>query len=220
MRSREIAIAIGVLLMRSFLSSAAEVDFYRDVKPILESRCYPCHGASRANGRSSLDQRQSALRGAIVPGKSSESKVIDRITSATEGVRMPLSGSPLTADQIHILKLWIDTGANWPDDIRGLRTIGERTDPKADALFAAIRNEDAPRVRELLENRKLSNARNVSGATPLMWASLYAGPLIIELLLRAGADPNSQNAAGAAALMWAVDDRDEGQEFARGWRRC
>ena len=39
-----------------------------------------------------------------------------------------------------------------------------------------------------------------------MWASLYAGPLIIELLLRAGADPNSQNAAGAAALMWAIDD--------------
>ena len=118
MRSREIAIAIGVLLMRSFQSSAAEVDFHRDVKPILESRCYPCHGASQQMGGLRFDQRQSALRAAIVPGKSAESKVIDRITSATEGVRMPLTGPPLSADQIHILKLWIDTGANWPDDIR------------------------------------------------------------------------------------------------------
>ena len=50
MRSREIAIAIGVLLMRSFLSSAADVDFVRDIKPVLESRCYVCHGPSQQMG--------------------------------------------------------------------------------------------------------------------------------------------------------------------------
>ena len=51
----------------------------------------------------------------IVPGKSGESELIQRVTSndPDEVMPPPKSGKKLTARQIELLKKWIDQGAHW-----------------------------------------------------------------------------------------------------------
>ena len=52
---------------------------------------------------------------AILPGKSAESLLIRLVAGRDEGRIMPAKGPRLTAEQIGVLRAWIDQGANWPD---------------------------------------------------------------------------------------------------------
>jgi mono/diheme cytochrome c family protein len=98
------------------------VGFTRDVEPIFKDRCLNCHGPKRQKSRFRLDSRDAALRGgesgtaAIVVGKSADSRFISLIAGLDPGTVMPPSddGKPtLTADQIAVLRAWIDQGAAW-----------------------------------------------------------------------------------------------------------
>jgi hypothetical protein len=60
-----------------------------------------------------FDDRNAAMQ-VIVPGKSSASKLIERISSTKKGFAMPPVGAPLNATEIAKLRTWIDAGANWP----------------------------------------------------------------------------------------------------------
>ena len=98
------------------------VDYTRDIKPVLSKRCYGCHGALHQRARLRLDTVGLMKKGgdsgsAIEPGSSGESLVIDAVTGAG-GWRMPPEGegSPLAADEITLLKDWIDQGAKSPTD--------------------------------------------------------------------------------------------------------
>jgi hypothetical protein len=62
-----------------------------------------------------LDDKKSALRKAIVPGKSSDSALYQRIAGIGERARMPLGKDPLKPEQIATIKAWIDQGAEWPE---------------------------------------------------------------------------------------------------------
>jgi ankyrin repeat protein len=77
-------------------------------------------------------------------------------------------------------------------------------EPIAADLVTAIRNADAPVVRQLLDNGADVNARDAQGNTPLILASFYAGPECVELLIANGADVNAANRAGATALIRAA----------------
>jgi hypothetical protein len=96
------------------------VDFDRDVKPILAESCLRCHGAERPRSRFRLDNRESALRGGdldvdIIPGDSARSPLIHYVSGAVADMQMPPAGQgePLTAEQVGLLRAWIDQGANW-----------------------------------------------------------------------------------------------------------
>src|SRR5690242_7473481 len=98
---------------------AAQVDFTRDVAPMLQSRCSGCHGAQQQMGGLRLDSREAALLGgysgpAIQPGKSGESRLIQMVSSGDPKRFMPLSGPRLTSSQVETLRAWIDQGAAWP----------------------------------------------------------------------------------------------------------
>jgi hypothetical protein len=98
-----------------------DVDFNRDIRPILSSRCFQCHGpddgARKAGLR--LDMREEALKGlksshrAIVPGDPAKSELLARITRSDDENRMPpaKTGSRLTPEAIARLRAWIDQGA-------------------------------------------------------------------------------------------------------------
>src|SRR5579884_11157 len=99
----------------------AEVDFSRDILPILSDKCFHCHGpdakARKANLR--FDTKEGAFRlrkgkTVIVPGNNAASELIRRIT-ADEDERMPPpeSNRSLTAKQIDLLKKWVEEGAKW-----------------------------------------------------------------------------------------------------------
>jgi mono/diheme cytochrome c family protein len=94
-------------------------DFARDIQPIFASHCYKCHGPEKQTSGLRLDDGAAALAGgdsgaAIVPGKADKSPLIERATSTEESTRMPPEGAALSAEQIDLLRRWIDTGANWP----------------------------------------------------------------------------------------------------------
>ena len=98
------------------------VDFDREIRPILSDTCFTCHGPdekARVSGLR-LDTKEGAFadRGGyrvIVPEKSGESKLYQRISSQDPAVRMPpaWSGRNLTTKQIDLFRRWIDEGAKW-----------------------------------------------------------------------------------------------------------
>jgi len=92
--------------------SAAEVRYATDVAPLLEKRCYMCHGAGQQMSGLRLDQKDAAMR-VIQPGNSAASKIVRMVTGA-DGKIMPPAGARLTAAEIAMLRSWIDRGAEWP----------------------------------------------------------------------------------------------------------
>src|SRR5437762_8680127 len=98
-----------------------QVDFIRDIQPLLTNSCYECHRAEKQKGGLRLDQKAAALKGgdsgpALVPGKSAESLLIQAVTGTKEDLaRMPKKRDPLTDEQIGLLRAWIEQGAVWPE---------------------------------------------------------------------------------------------------------
>lgn len=118
---------LNITMVRLFLAillaapASAEVDFARDVHPILTSRCAACHTGDKAQAGLDLNTRAEVVR-SVVPGKSAASLLIQRVTGE-KGPRMPLRGNALTAGEIDILKRWIDEGALGPRVAEAVRWI-------------------------------------------------------------------------------------------------
>src|SRR5438445_10839536 len=97
-------------------------DFARDIRPVLESRCWSCHGAKLQMHGLRLDRRADALKGggsgvpAIVPGSSSQSLLIKYVSGLEPDVVMPPSGPRLKPAEIATLRAWIDGGPVWPGE--------------------------------------------------------------------------------------------------------
>ena len=98
---------------------ADELDFNRDVRPILSKACFHCHGPDEetreADLRLDTEVGIQGEHGAIIPGNPDESEVIARIVSVDPELRMPPvgAGDALTEEQIAILREWIASGAKW-----------------------------------------------------------------------------------------------------------
>ncbi|WP_425615812.1 DUF1553 domain-containing protein [Anatilimnocola sp. NA78] len=98
------------------------VDFVDDVLPVLQKHCFSCHGEDEQESGLRLDLKKSAFAGGdsgavIEPGKSAESRLI-HLVAGLDGELMPPAdkGERLTADQVALLRGWIDQGAKWPDE--------------------------------------------------------------------------------------------------------
>ncbi len=119
---RFLAILIAAVAFAGVSPAADPVDYLREVKPILAGRCTACHGALQQKRGLRLDTAGLIRKGgksgpAIVPGKSSESLLIDAVTGNGRP-RMPpeTEGAALTAQQIATLRRWIDEGAKAPEE--------------------------------------------------------------------------------------------------------
>ena len=101
--------------------SGTPVDFSRDIRPILNQNCSSCHGGVRQKGGVSFSFREEALgkgksgRPTIVPSDPDGSELIKRVTSQDPETRMPFHANPLSAEQITLLRRWIEQGAKWSD---------------------------------------------------------------------------------------------------------
>ncbi len=98
------------------------IDFTRDIRPILSDNCYKCHGPDEKARKAKLrlDTKEGAFRVkdekiVIIPGQSAQSELVRRITStdADEVMPPPESNRKLSAEQIALLKRWVDQGAKW-----------------------------------------------------------------------------------------------------------
>ncbi|MSU41233.1 MAG: DUF1553 domain-containing protein [Pedosphaera sp.] len=102
---------------------AAPVDYQRDVWPLLKAKCVSCHGPLRQKAGLRLDAgrliHQGGKDGPVIstmPGKSAQSELLARVQSADLDKRMPPTGAPLAADQVVLLREWIEQGAQFPKD--------------------------------------------------------------------------------------------------------
>lgn len=95
-----------------------EVSFSDDLLPVLQENCVSCHGGVDENGdiraESSLrlDSYEGVMAGSefglvVTPGDPADSFIIDMVESGD----MPEEGDPLTAEQITMLRTWIEEGA-------------------------------------------------------------------------------------------------------------
>jgi hypothetical protein len=98
---------------------ADDIDYVRNIKPILKARCYACHGAFKQESELRLDTAASVRKGGdsgtpINRDTPDDGLLLQRVTSTDEDERMPPEGDPLTAGQIELLRAWIATGAQGP----------------------------------------------------------------------------------------------------------
>ena len=197
-----------LLLSLSFVApmvgaqTETQIDFRRDVWPIIRQNCVVCHGPDRQMNGFRLDRRSVAFRGGtrtvIVPGSAASSRLYLRLTGHQFGNQKPPAG-PLSAAEIAIFKAWIDQGARWPDDMANENLL-PAPDPQA------IQMAEALRAGKMIpsEDAQSLNLRGPGGSTPFMYAVLYADAPTVGRMLEKGADPNHRNDAGATALMWAA----------------
>lgn len=79
-------------------------------KAILTTKCYSCHGeAGSADGGINfmLNRDRLVKRRKLVVGKSADSVIFRQVKTG----RMPKDNEPLSADEVDVLKRWIDSGA-------------------------------------------------------------------------------------------------------------
>lgn len=138
-------VAFGGLAATS-VSADEQVDFSRDIEPLLSKRCWDCHGSEKQKGGLRLDHRQALLIGgdsgaAIVSGDAGKSRLIRLVSGdAGEDKRMPPKGDPLSPAEVELLRHWIDSGAEFP---AGKKIETTRSEHWA---FQPIRRTDPPAV--------------------------------------------------------------------------
>ena len=125
---------------------AEEVDYKRDVLPILEERCLFCHGKDEQESGFRLDRRGDMLKGGdyglptIVPGKPEKSYLIEVIKHLDPDMKMPLDEDKMPAKEIAVLEQWVKEGAVVP---------GQMNDVAAEATtdhwsFQPVERPDVP----------------------------------------------------------------------------
>lgn len=193
-------------------SAAADggVDYLHDIKPILQERCYACHGALKQQAGLRLDTGAFARKGgdsgaALVPGKPEGSLLLTRVSAPALDERMPPEGEPLTPPQIAALKAWIAAGATSPAD------EPPETDPRQHWAFQPVVRPAVPSVKNAAWTGNpidafLAEKYEAAGLTPAAEAprTILVRRLYLDLL---GVPPTAEELSAVAS-----DPRDDWYE--------
>ncbi|MEI6340702.1 MAG: c-type cytochrome domain-containing protein [Verrucomicrobiota bacterium] len=117
-----VIIATGLSLAAGIARAAEQVDFEKDIAPILAEHCIQCHGEDKQKGKLRLDGKADAFKGgksgtaSVVAGDVGKSEIIRRVTLPKDNDEaMPPEGGPLGEKKVAALKAWVEGGAKWPD---------------------------------------------------------------------------------------------------------
>src|SRR5436190_11582720 len=110
--------------------AADKMDFDRDVKPVLQMYCLPCHSFAdtRVAGGYNMSTKVSAFRKyykppTIVPGNPGRSVFYQVLTNSPAHPvihSLKEKSKTFSAENVEIIRRWIAAGAEWPDYIRRL----------------------------------------------------------------------------------------------------
>ncbi len=128
-------------------AAAKPVDFIRDIQPIIEKKCLQCHGRGHDKGGFRLDDRalllgESDSGKSIVTGNSRDSYLIHLVAGLEPDNIMPQKGGKLSAEQVGLLRAWIDQGAPWPKGISFAKQPSRNLNPTEAALPKAKAGEN------------------------------------------------------------------------------
>ena len=126
MRCLPYLIAVVLTLVAGDLR--ADEQYLKEIKPLLKTRCYACHGSLKQESGLRLDTAQAIRNSGLV----SSGVFLERISATDPERRMPPEGEFLTAEEIALLGDWINRGALGPAEER------PEEDPSKHWSFSAI----------------------------------------------------------------------------------
>jgi len=150
-------LALGGGLFLGVTPGWAEPTVYGSVvAPILQSKCFSCHGEKKQKGKLAMHTYELMLKGGdsgeiLVPGKAAESEMISRISlPEDDDDHMPPEGKDqLSKEEIEVLKWWIDGGAKAETPVvadeapEGIRALVEKLAKEhPDGVVAGAEPED------------------------------------------------------------------------------
>jgi len=106
------------------------VDFWRDVRPILDVSCIGCHGPKKQRAKFRVDRREDFFahgdgKALVVPGDANASRLLAIVSGEVKEMKNS-DAHRLLPDEIKLLKAWINAGADWPEkDLTNKSTDGE-----------------------------------------------------------------------------------------------
>ncbi|MGH9836186.1 MAG: DUF1549 domain-containing protein, partial [Blastocatellia bacterium] len=105
------------------VAAQREIQFNRDIRPLLSNRCFYCHGPDEKNRKAGLrlDTFEGATKDrggyrAVAPGKPDESELLRRVTAHDAGEVMPpprAKKPAVTTQEAELLRRWIAQGAKY-----------------------------------------------------------------------------------------------------------
>lgn len=164
--------------VRKVIPDVQQAKVYDDIiQPMLQNKCYSCHGPSKQKGKLRLDSRENILTGgedgaAIVPGKGDESMLYKRlILEQTDKEHMPPKGRPqFTNSEIELIHWWINSGAAFDKFVHALPQ-----DEKIQPLLLALQSSGSTAKPDVPETP-------VDAASPAVIAKLKeAGATVIPV---------------------------------------
>lgn len=119
---KNILITLFVVFIYGQFVYAVEIDFNKQIRPILSENCFQCHGPDQSHRKANY--RLDTKEGVFAVGKSGtknilvkdakNSELVHRIEVEGDGfMPPPKSSKKLNADQIKLIKQWINEGANY-----------------------------------------------------------------------------------------------------------
>ena len=209
------------LLATVFLCSMAsgeQLDFARDIRPVLSDACYHCHGpdAKVRKAKLRLHDRAAALETGVL----TNGEMLRRLTSDDPDERMPPvdSNRPLRdADRAKLVE-WLRAGAAWPSDDRHWAFV-----PPKRPRLAKVRDADWSRngidhfVLARLEREGLAPSPEAGKATLLRRVSLDLTGLPPTLAELDGFLDDHSPGAYAKAVDRLLDSPRYGEHMALGW---
>ncbi len=128
---RSILHCVVIIVVVNSFATAAEIPianvlrgepvvFETEILPILQRSCLACHSAKEKQGDLVLETPEAMLKGgdsgpAVQPGKGAESLMLRLASHQMEPIMPPadndVNATPLTSEELGLLRLWIDQGA-------------------------------------------------------------------------------------------------------------
>jgi WD40 repeat protein len=93
--------------------------YQKDIEPIFYKRCITCHSGSVKEYDFDITSYENVIKGGkggspVVPGKAKKSKIYQMLTREDKPFMPPKSEDPVTPEELALVKLWIDQGAQAP----------------------------------------------------------------------------------------------------------
>ena len=213
LRATIVCLFVGLLS-----STAAPLDFARDIRPLLSDACYNCHGpdakARKAGLR--LDDRAAAHDSGVL----TNGEMLRRLTTTKPDERMPPleSNRTLTDEQRAKLAQWLRAGAAWPSDDRHWAFVPPKRPPLAKVNDSAWpRNGIDHFILARLESEQLAPSSEADKATLLRRVSFDLTGLPPTVLALDAFLADTSPHAFERAVDRLLDSPRYGEHMALGW---
>ncbi|MGE3804033.1 MAG: PSD1 and planctomycete cytochrome C domain-containing protein [Gemmataceae bacterium] len=168
-------------------AAKGDVDFKRDIQPLLTRACVRCHGVDKQKGGLRLDIGSEALKGGnsgpVVKPKDLHSKLLVAVSGLDDEARMPPSGKLLTSEEVGKIRAWIELGAIVPkeepvattkttSDHWAFQPIKQPAIPKVAGEEGLVRNPIDHFILARLEKEKIAPNPEADRATLIRRLSL------------------------------------------------